>query len=443
MTSTSASARLNNRTIGLDRAAFALLATIQVTLIASITVITVALPAIQRDLRAGPRDLVLAASAYGSSFGGLLLLGGRLTDLLRPRAVFVAGLAVFGAGSAAAGLAPAFAVLVAARFAQGAGAALAAPAAMALLGDVAPGPGEQAQARAVWGILSSAGATLGTVLSGAVTSWVSWRWLFAGPVVVAALGVAAARRLPSTGADRSGRRLDAPGALLATAGLAALLYGLGSSVLAVLAGLVLLALFGLVERCSPDPLAPLPFLRSRALPLAATALCAAAMASAFYLLALYFQQVRGLSPLRTSLLFLVPAPALAAAGVLAGRLLPRVGVRRLLAAGPLVSAAGLLLLARLGVPYAGLLVFPLGAGVTFAAATVAATEDVPAGQAGLAGGVLGAAMEVGPPVGLTVLVAIANAHSGEAGPGYAVALRVAAAALALTAPLALLRRRTR
>lgn len=443
MTSTTASAHPDNRTIGLDRASFALLSAIQVTLVASITVITVALPAIRRDLRADPRDLVLAASAYGLSFGGLLLLGGRLADLIRPRAVLVAGLAVFGAGSAAAGLAPAFGVLVAARFAQGAGAALTAPAAMALLADVAPDPRRQARARAVWGVLSSAGATLGTVLSGAVTTWVSWRWLFAGPVVVAALGVAAARRLPSPGTDRSGRRLDMPGALLATAGLAALLYGLGSSVWAVLAGLALLTLFGLVERHSPDPLAPLAFLRARALPLAATALCAAAMAAAFYLLALYLQQVRGLSPLRTSLLFLVPAPALAAAGVLAGRLLPRFGARRVLAAGLLTSAAGLFLLARLGVPYAGLVVFPLGAGVTFAAATVAATGDVPAGRAGLAGGLLGAAMEVGPPVGITLLASIASARSGDPGTGYAAALRVAAIALALTTPPALLRRRTR
>ncbi|MFB9840364.1 MFS transporter, partial [Actinoallomurus acaciae] len=113
MTSTTASARLDNRTIGLDRAAFALLSAIQVTLIASITVMSVALPAIRRDLRADPRDLVIAASAYGLSFGGLLLLGGRLADLIRPRAVLVAGLAVFGAGSATAGLAPAFGALVA------------------------------------------------------------------------------------------------------------------------------------------------------------------------------------------------------------------------------------------------------------------------------------------------------------------------------------------
>src|SRR3569833_2868418 len=291
----SVSARPDNRTIGLDRAAFTLLATVQVTLVASITVITVALPAIQRELGAGPREPVLAASAYGLSFGGRLLLGGRLADRYGPRRVLVTGLAGFGAGSAAAGRAPAGGALVAARFAQGAGAALAAPAAMALHGDVAPAPRRRARATAVWGVLSGAGATAGTVLAGVVTTWVSWRWLFAAPVGVAAVVTASARRLPAGAAGRpapggrgadvrrpdtapggTGRRPDVAGAVLVTAGLGAVLYGLASSLAAVRAGAGLLALFGLVERRSPDPLAPPAFLRARALPLAATALCAAA-----------------------------------------------------------------------------------------------------------------------------------------------------------------------
>ena len=160
------------------------------------------------------------------------------------------------------------------------------------------------------------------------------------------------------------------------------------------------------------------------------------MATGFFLLSLYLQQVRGLSPLRTSVVFLLPAPALAAAGALAGRLIPRLGARRVMSVGLVVAAAGLFLLSRLGLPYAGLLVFPLGAGTTFAAATVSAMQDVRDEQAGLAGGLLNTAMEIGPPLGLTLLVSLAAAHSRDTRQGYAFALRVAAVAFVITALIA-------
>jgi MFS family permease len=435
--------RPDNRTIGLERATLILLGTVQVTLIASITLITVALPEIQRDLGADPPDLVLVASAYGLSFSGLLLLGGRLADLLGSRRTLFAGMTVFGAASAVAAAAPGLGVLLAARLGEGAGAALAAPAAMALVGDVLPDRRRHGRAMAVWGVLSSSGATAGNVLSGVAATWMSWRWLFLLPLAVAIVTVAAARRLVPEGVPRSGGRIDWPGAFLATAGLGALLYGLGHSAWAVAIGLALLVLFGLVEHHSPVPLTPLPFVRGRALPLIATALSAAAMATAFYLLALYLQQVRGLSPLRTSMVLLLPAPALAAAGVLAGPLITRLGARRVMVAGMVVAAAGLFLLARLGLPYAGLVVFPLGAGTTFAAATVSVMNDVPPGQAGLAGGVLNSAMEIGPPAGLTLLTSLAAAHSRDVPAGYAFALRAAATAFVLTALTALLRRGTK
>jgi MFS family permease len=432
----------DNRTIGLKRATLILLGTVQVTLIASITLITVALPEIQRDLGTDSSDLVLVASAYGLSFGGLLLLGGRLADLFGLRGTLVAGMTVFGGASAAAAAAPGPGVLLAARLGQGAGAALAAPAAMALVGEVLPDRRRYGRAMAVWGVLSSSGATAGNVLSGVAANWMSWRWLFLVPLAVAIVTVAAARRLVPAGVPRSGGGVDWPGAFLATAGLGVLLYGLGHSGWAVAAGLALLVLFGLAEHHSPAPLTPLPFVRGRALALIATALSAAAMATVFFLLALYLQQVRGLSPLRTSLVLLLPAPALAAAGVLAGRLIPRLGARHVMVSGLVVAAAGLFLLARLGLPYAGLVVFPLGAGTTFAAATVSAMDGVPPAQAGLAGGVLNSAMEIGPPAGLTLLLSLAAAHSRDVPAGYAFALRTAAAAFVVTALTALLRRGT-
>jgi MFS family permease len=434
-----ASLCLDNRTIGLERAAFALLGAVQITLIATITVVTVALPAIQRDLHADGTGLVLVTSAYGLSFGGLLLLGGRLADSFGRRRVFVAGMVVFGLASAAAGLAPRMGVLLAARFAEGTGAALAAPAAMALLGAVFPDPYRRGRAMATWGVLSSAGATAGTVLSGVVITWVPWRWVFLAPVVLSAVAVSAATRLLPAGPPPVRTRIDWHGAVLATAGLVALSYGARRPGWTLLAGVALLVLFGLAERRSPYALMPPGFLRGRALPLIAVTLCAGAMATAFFLLSLYLQQVRGLSPLWTSAAFLLPSPAILASGPLAGRLVARLGTRRVLAIGLVVAATGLLLLSLLGVPYAGLLVFPLGAGLTFSAATLAATRDVRDDRTGLAGGLLNTAMEIGPPLGLAVLAS--RAHHTPSGSAFA--LRVAAAVLLLTALSSARPRRTR
>ncbi len=307
-------------------AAFALLGAVQVTLIATITLITVALPAIQADLHLDHSGLVLVSSAYGVSFGALLLLGGRLADLPGHRRVFLTGLAVFGFASAVAGLAPGLQALLAARFAQGAGAAL------ALLGSVFPDAPRRARATAIWGVLSSAGATAGNVLSGVVITWLPWRWVFLLPVAVSAVVAAAAPRV---------------------------------------------------------------------------------------------------------------VPAIVAAGPLAGRLIPRLGARLVLAVGLLLAAAGLLLLSRPGLPYAGLLVFPFGAGLAFSGATVAAAHDASPEHLGLIGGLVNTAMEVGPPLGLAVLVGLVSASSTDTSTGDALALRVAAAVLVLTALFALRPRGTK
>ncbi|WP_395110962.1 MFS transporter [Actinomadura sp. SCN-SB] len=422
--------------------AFALLGTVQVTLIATITVITVALPAIQRDLRVDDAGMVLVSSAYGLAFGGLLLLGGRLTDSLGRRRVFVTGMVIFGPASVAAALAPWPGMLMIARFAQGIGAALAAPAAMALLGVVFPDPHRRGRALAMWGVLSSAGATAGTVLSGMAITWVSWRWVFLAPVVMSAVAVAAASRLFPADRPQGRKRIDWLGAVLVTAGLAVLIYGLQRSAWIVFGGVVLLVLFGLAERRSPAPLMPLPFLGRRILPLIAVTFCAGAMATGFFLLSLHLQQVRGLSPLETSAAFLLPAPAIFASGPLAGRLIPRLGIHRVLAIGLVAAALGLLLLSLLDMPYAGLLIFPFGAGVTFSAATLAAMHGVRDDQTGLAGGLLNTAMEIGPPLGLAVLVSLATAYSHHPPSGYAFALRIAAAVLFVTALFSAPTRRT-
>jgi MFS family permease len=452
--------------------AFALLGGVQFVLILAITVIAVPLPVIRRELGLSGAELALVSTAYGLSFSGLLLLGGRLVDLLGRRRVFRLGVAVFGLASATAGLAPGLAVLLAARFAQGAGAALAAPAAMALLDAVFLEPGRRARAVAVWGGLSSAGATAGTLLSGMVATWASWRWAFLVPVLVAVVAGLAAPRLLPAGPPPSPTRLDILGGLLATTGMSGLSYGLVATLdhswssAAVLVPLVgstaLLVAFMAVEARTPVPLVPLSFLASprRATALLAVLLTSAGTATSTFFLALYFQQIRGFSPLWTSAAF-VPYGLVLVTGPIAGRLVARYGARTVTAGGLALAAAGLLLLSRMDVAtsyvgplLAGLLVFPVGAGLAFAGATVAAVDDVPESQAGLAGGVVNTAMEIGPTLGLALLVALAGAHRDQlrsAGldsaaattGGYAFALGVAAVVVALIAGGAAIALRTR
>lgn len=439
-------ARSDNRTSDLEkyasRAPFVLLAAAQVTLIAAITVITVALPVVGRDLHLSESGLVLVSASYGISFGGLLPLGGRLADRLGRRRVFVAGMIIFGLASAGAGLAPWPGLLVAARLAEGAGAALAAPAAAALLAAVFPDPVRRGRALAMWGVLSSTGAVVGTVASGVLITWISWRWVFAAPAVIAAFAVAAAPRVLPEDRAQAPVPVDWPGAVLATAGLATLIYGVQRSGPAALAGAALLALFGLAERRSSAPLVPLAFLRRRTLPLAAVLVCSGVMAAAFLFLSLYLQQQRGWSALQTSAAFLLPLPAAVTAGPLAGRLIRRAGIWPVLTAGLAAAAAGLLLLSVLSEPYAGLLVFPFGVGLAFSASIVAVMTDAGQQHAGLAGALANTAMETGPPLGLTLLFWVAGARSVQPAIGYPFALRTAAVLLLALALSAILTRRT-
>lgn len=447
------------------RLAFALLAAVQFTLILAIGLVTLPLPAIQGELGMSRGDLALFSAAYGLSFSGLLLLGGRLADLFGRRRTFTLGVAVFGLASAAVALAPGLATLLVARFAQGAGAALAAPAAMALLGTVFPEPGRRDRAIAAWGGLNSAGATLGTVLGGLVAAWVSWRWAFAIPVVVAAVAVPTVPRLLPPGPPPARTRLDVPGALLVTVGLSTLSYGLVATLdrpwpsttvlVPLVAGAVLLAAFAAVESRSRAPLVPPSFLASarRATALLTVTLSAAGIATSAFFLSLYFQQVRGWSPLATSAAFL-PYFLVLATSLVAGRLVVRAGTRAVTVTGLAAAAAGLLLLSRMGVdtPYAGallagLLVLPIGLGLTFSGAMVAAVDGAPDRQAGLAGGVANTAMEIGPTVGLALLVSLAGIHTAALAAtgvdpsramtgGYAFALGVAALVFAATGVLA-------
>jgi MFS family permease len=446
------------RSIRKNRArGYALLAAVQVVLIVAITIVAVPLPAIGRDLGLDQAQIVLVSGAYGIAFSGLLLLGGRLTEMLGYRRALRAGVAVFGAASVAAALSSGFAWLLAARLLQGAGGALAAPAALALVGVLIPEPPRRARALAVWGMLPVTGAVVGMLLSGPLLEWASWRWTFAVPALVAATVVALApRALPAVAATDARRRLDALGALLATAGLFALSTGLVASgevgwgdpraFAPVAAGVGLLVAFTTAERRGTGSLLPLALLRSRrrVAALVAVGLTATPTAATFLFVALDLQLVRGASPLATSAAFGPFAAALLVASSLAPRAVARLGAGPTTVAGLLIAAAGLALIGRTGVAgayagplLAGLVLFPTGAALAFGGATVAALDGVGDVEAGPAGGVLNTALETGAAAGLAVLVALAGAAMTPAdrADGHGFALTVAAAALALGAAL--------
>ncbi|MFD1495457.1 MFS transporter [Streptosporangium lutulentum] len=360
-------------------------------------------------------------------------------------------------------LAPGFAVLVGARFAQGVGAALTAPAAMAVLRAVLPDPDRYARAMATWGGLSVLGATAGTLLSGVVTTWVSWRWMFGLALLVSVVALPLTPRWLPAAAPTGPAALDLPGAALATAGVTLFSYGLlatdghswasATVLVPLVTGLALLAAFAAVELRGRDPLLPPAFLadRRRAVALPAIALSAAGTTTVSLLLALYLQQIRGWSPLWTSLAFVPYALSLLIAGRLAGRFIARFGARTVVGAGLAVAAGGLFLLSGLDprTEYVtgllpGIVLLPAGVASVFAGAAVLAVAGVPRRQAGLAGGVMNTAMELGPTVGLALLMTVAAARTshvtaGGASPqaattgGYAWALGAAGFAFALLA----------
>ncbi|WP_395577034.1 MFS transporter [Streptomyces sp. BK79] len=437
-------------TTGSDRAtamqhrrAFVLLGSIQTVLIFTLAAIAVPLPRIARELGLERADLILLSAAYGLTFAGLLLFGGRLADRYGGRRVLTAGLVLFAAASAAAPLAPGFGTLLAARFAQGAGAALVAPAAMAVLRSVFPSPTAYGRAMATWGGLSVLGATAGNLLSGVISALLSWRWTFAVPLAVAIAALALTPRLlPGAAPDRD-RALDLPGALLATAGITLTSYGLvvtdsrpwssADVLVPLLAGIALLASFWHTERRARDPLLPPRFLldRRRALALTAIALSACGTAMTFVVLSLHLQQARGWSPLQTSAAFVPFAVALIASGRAAGPLIGRYGAGAVTTAGLGTGAAGLALLACTGLDahlwygyglLPGLVLLPAGAASAFAGAAVLAAEGVPRQQTGLAGGVLNTAMECGPTALFACLLTLGGDTSSLAATGAALAV---------------------
>jgi EmrB/QacA subfamily drug resistance transporter len=446
--------------------ALAVLAAMQFMLVLDITVVTVALPKIQHDLHFSRPGLAWVVNGYVLMAGGLLLLGGRLADLFGRRRLFLAGVIIFGAASAVCGAAVSSSMLVSSRFVQGTGEALAAPAALALIPVLFPDSRERMKALGVWGGIAALGGTLGSVISGALTD-VDWRWIFYIniPVVLFAL-VMVPRVLPESRMARDGQRIDATGAVTATGGLVAVVYGLLQAashpwgswpvLLPLLGGAGLLAVTVGWEARAPEPLIPLRFFtnRTRVTSNVLSLALFAAFIGYVFLLTLYMQQVLGYSPLRTGLLYLPLGVTIGAGIGLSSALMPRIGAKAVLAIGLLGSAAGLLVASYIHVDssYAGgilpgLIVFGVFSGICYPGLINGALHQVTGQDSGLGSGVQTAMQQVGAAVGLATLVTLALRYASDRmrigvppavaqTDGYALAFRGGAAVLAVAGVLA-------
>jgi EmrB/QacA subfamily drug resistance transporter len=409
------------------------LALMQFMLVLDITVVNVALPHIRVDLGFSRAGLAWVVDGYVLTAGGLLLLGGRLSDLLGRRRMFLTGVTLFAVASAVSGAATGPAMLVVSRFAQGAAGALAAPAAFGLVALLFPDEHERAKAIGIFGGVAGLGGTLGPVISGLILQGLSWRWIFYLNIPVAAAAVIAVRRLvdESKAAARvTPGRTDVTGALLGTAGLVGLVYGLIQAanhawgapqvVLPLAAGVLVLGLFVAREHTASNPLVPLRFFsnRTRVTANVVTLCFASVFFTLFFLMTLYLQQVESYSALRTGLAYLPFGIGISAGIGVASKLVTKAGVKALLGAGFLLGAIGVALLTDIGVHGSyltevlpGLILMAFGSGLCFFGFTNASIHGVTSEDASLASGVQNAVQQVGGAIGLAVLTTLALRHA--------------------------------
>lgn len=419
------------------------------------SIVNVALPDVQRDLGFSQQGLQWVVSAYALTLGGFLLLGGRAADLLGRRRIFLAGLAIFTLAALVGGFARSPEVLIAARAAQGFGAALSSPAALSIITAIFPEGPERNRALGVLGAVGAGAVAAGVVLGGVLTDVAGWRWVLwiNVPIGLAAIALTPALiRESRAGVASAGglrgltRGLDVPGAVLVTSGLLVLVYALSGAESAGFASprtlgglalaLILLAVFVFVEYRARNPLVPLGIFRSRTLTGAnlGAFVVVGAYGGAFLLLSLHMQQVLGYSALATGLAFLPMAVAgVAGSGLLGPRLVTRFGARSVLVAGMIAMSAGFGLLT--GVPTGGAtfagdllpatLLLAVGEGVAFAAFFVGAVEGVGDEEQGVASGLVNTSLQVGAALGIAILLTVAASYTKaltESGTGTVAAL---------------------
>jgi EmrB/QacA subfamily drug resistance transporter len=401
-------------------------------IVLDVTIVGVALPSIQEDLGFSDASLAWVVNAYLLTFGGFLLLGGRLGDLFGHRRLFLIGIALFTAASLACGLASSQALLVGARAVQGLGGAVVSAVALSLMMMLFTEPAERAKAMGIFGFVAAGGGSIGVLLGGILTNALDWHWIFLVNIPVGvAVVVLSLRLLPAAPGMAAKERLDVAGAVTVTASLLLAVYAIvngneagwtSTQTLGLLAAsAALLVLFLGIEARVRSPLVPLGLfkLRNVAVSNVVGVLWAGAMFAWFFLSALYLQLVLGYSPLEVGLAFLPGNLIMGAFSIgLSAKLVMRFGLRLPLATGLLLAAVGLLLFARAPVDgnfvvdvLPSMLLLGLGAGMAFNPVLLAAMSDVEPSEAGLASGVVNTAFMMGGALGLAVLASLAASRT--------------------------------
>jgi EmrB/QacA subfamily drug resistance transporter len=411
--------------------ALVLLCAAQFMVVLDASIVNVALPSIKNDLGFSQESLQWVVSAYTLVFGGFLLLGGRMADLLGRRRMFVGGLLLFSVASLAGGFATSEGWLIAARSVQGLGAAIISPAALAIVTTTFQEGSERNKALGIWGAIAGAGGAAGVLLGGVLTDSLGWEWvLFVNFPIGIAAALAAPRFVRESKIDREARHFDALGAVSITAGLVVLVYALvkandygwGSvTTIALLASAaVLIAGFTWIESRSRSPLVPLRIFSVRTVTGANVIglLVGASLFAMFYFISLYLQQVLGYSPLKTGVAYLPLALGIIVSAGIASALVERVGVKPTLISGLVLVVAGLLLFTRVDTngAYVGDVLIPslvvaFGLGLSFVPMTIAAVAGVSDSEAGLASGLINTSQQVGGALGLAVLSAVATSRT--------------------------------
>jgi EmrB/QacA subfamily drug resistance transporter len=415
-------------------------------IVLDVTIVGVALPSIKEDLGFSDSSLAWVVNAYLLTFGGFLLLGGRLGDLFGHRRLFLIGIALFTLASLACGIAGSQEVLVVARAVQGVGGAVVSAVALSLMMTLFTEPAERAKAMGIFGFVASGGGSIGVLLGGILTDALTWQWIFLVnlPVGVAVL-VLSLRLLPAAPGMASQGRLDVAGAITVTAALMLAVYAIvngneagwasGRTVGLLAAAAMLMAVFIAIEARVRAPLMPLGLFKLRNLAVSNVVgiLWAGAMFAWFFLSALYLQLVLGYSPLQVGLAFLPGNLIMGALSVgLSAKLVMRFGIRPPLTAGLLLAGLGLILFARAPVDGSfvvdvlpSMILLGMGAGIAFNPVLLAAMSDVEPSEAGLASGIVNTSFMMGGALGLAVLASLAASRTdtlASAGDGELVAL---------------------
>jgi len=453
-------------------AALALLCMAQFVVVLDASIVNVALPTIGSDLNFDQDNLSWVINAYILAFGGFLLLGGRLADLLGRRRVFIAGLILFAAASLVGGFAESEEFLIAARAAQGLGAALLSPAALSIITTTFKDGSERNKALGVWGAVAGSGGAAGVLLGGVLTEYAGWEWVLWVNVPIGIIAALLAPRLIlESRSEDENRSFDVPGAVTVTGGLALFVYALveapdagwdSTQTLGLLGlAIVILAAFVAIELRSEKPLVPFRIFRLRTLTGANVVglLTGASLFSMFFFISLYMQNVLGYSAIKAGLSYLPLAVTIILAAGIASQLVTKIGFKPVMAMGMGFIAAGLAWFSQISVDgsYLSDVLFPsllaaIGLGFSFVPTTIAAMSGVEDREAGLASGVINTSQQIGGALGLAILSSIAFsrigdlAAQGETGPaalteGYGDAFMVGSgiALLGIAASLILIR----